>query len=109
MTSDADIRLDSVLNCPILVDQERCTPHSDTERAIDVVHPDHDLVRIAEQDKRQVVLVTKPLVAFFILRTYPGHLQPYSLDVVVDVPYRAGFLGTSGREISRIEIKDQWS
>ena len=109
VTSDADIGLDSVLNCPILVDQERCAPHANAERTIDVVFLDHGLVRVAEQDKRQVMLVAKPLMAVFILGTYSGHLQPDSLDIVVDIAYRAGFLGTSWRVIGRVEIKDEWS
>ena len=59
------------------------------------------LLGVTEKSKRQVVLVTKTLVAVGVLWAYSGNLQPNSLDIVVDIPNRAGLFCASRREVGR--------
>ena len=105
--ADPDVRHYRVLNDAVLADQESRTPHTDTERPVDVIHLDRHFVRIAKERKRQVVLIAEALVTVRVLRAYPGNRQADSLDIIMDIANRAGLFRAPGREVCRVEIQNQ--
>ena len=75
MARDPDVGEDSVLNHPVLADQERRALYADPERTIDVIHRDYFLARVTEQGEWQLVLVAKFAMTFLVLRTDTGDRQ----------------------------------
>ena len=63
-------------------------------------------IRIAEQGKRQVVLRSKLFVRFGGIVARAEHLRPCFLKNRVAIAKSAGFAGTAGRIVFRVEIQN---
>ena len=74
--------------------------------AIGTIARHHRLVRITQQCEVEIVLVSEFLVRLGAVRRDSEHYRAEIRDLLIEIPETAGLLGTPGRVIPGIEVKN---
>src|SRR5262245_7289431 len=91
------------------VDDNRHSSRYESQRVLDSKQFPETSIDVADQRKRQSMLLRKVLMTFFRIRADSNHLETCLGKYLVRITKRAGFLGTDGGTVFGIEEQDDSS